>query len=61
MNVTFPKKPAQAANAVVVSEGERSVVTQSYLPEVGQGVWPCRCSTSSTIRGRCCAETGLTL
>jgi NADH-quinone oxidoreductase subunit I len=34
----FPKKAALPTNAVVVGEGERSVVTQSYLPEVGRGL-----------------------
>jgi NADH-quinone oxidoreductase subunit I len=34
----FPKKAALPANAVVVSPEERSVVTESYLPEVGRGL-----------------------
>jgi NADH-quinone oxidoreductase subunit I len=34
----FPKKAALPTSAVVVSMDERSVVTQSYLPEVGRGL-----------------------
>ncbi len=34
----FPKKAALPANAVVVSPEERSVVTESYLPEIGRGL-----------------------
>ena len=34
----FPKKAALPANAVVVSPEERSVITESYLPEVARGL-----------------------
>jgi NADH-quinone oxidoreductase subunit I len=34
----FPKKAARPTNAVVVSPEERSVVTESYLPEVARGL-----------------------
>jgi len=34
----FPKKAALPANAVVVSPEERSIVTETYLPEVGRGL-----------------------
>jgi NADH-quinone oxidoreductase subunit I len=34
----FPKKAALPANAVVVSPEARSIVTESYLPEIGRGL-----------------------